>query len=303
MTDSGLPALLHEPVWYEPLREPSWLLPPVREGAPRVVCTPAEEPASDDIAERALHLGLPLMVAEAIRFATDARVSATTGPWAVTDGAAAVVTVSVTGEGPGRELRVQLSGADGIEVDGFAHPVPDDDSLGASAAGLVGEVNGALRRVGVRAVWSTVYTPPAAATAVAYLRGHYLVARLRDPEVHEAAADDPEATSGRRQAVRSALGALADLASHASSPLAVALFFAGLAATKAAGSAAYKDFRLPANALAMGADDPRDPVARLSVLALYLFGDQMAAEQRVRMLGVLGDQELHAWLLRARAVG
>lgn len=303
MTDRGLPALLHEPVWYEPLIAPSWLLPPLREGAPRVVCTPAEEPAGEDAAAHALRLGLPLLVAEAIGFATDARASATTGPWAVTDGSAAVVTPFVTGEGPGRELRVRLSGADGSEVDELVHSVPDDASLGASVAGLVGEVNGALQRVGVRAVWSTVYAPPAPATAVAYLRGHYLVARLRDPEVHEVVADNLEATSGRRQAVRSALGALADLASHASSPLAVALFFAGLAATKAAGSAVYQDFRLPANALAMGADDPRDPVARLSVLALHLLGDDIAAEQRARAVGTSGNGELHAWLVRALAVG
>lgn len=303
MAEPGLPALLQEPVWYGPLRAPSWLLPPLREGAPRVVCTPAQEPADEDTSGRALRLGLPLMVAEAIGFATDARASATTGPWAVAEGTAAVVTPFVAGEGSDRELRVRLWRADGAEMEELVHPAPDDGSLGASVAGLVSEVNGALQGIGVRAAWSTVYAPPAPATAVAYLRGHYLVARLRDPGVHESVADDPEATSARRRAVHSALAALADLASHASSPLAVALFFAGIAATKDAGSAVYQELRLPANALAMGADDPRDPVSRLSVLVLHLFGDDVAAEQRARAAGTTGNGELHDWLLRARGVG
>ena len=58
---AGAAEPLEPPVWFEPLRSPSWLVPGVRDGAPRIVC--CAEPwqgTAVDTAGRDLRLGLPL---------------------------------------------------------------------------------------------------------------------------------------------------------------------------------------------------------------------------------------------------
>lgn len=300
-SDTGLPALLDEPVWYEPLMSPSWLLPRLREGAPSVVFIPLEAPAGEEApGARSIRIGLGLYLAEAVRFSTDARAPAATGPWAVGAGSAAVVTASLAGDGPSRAVRVSVNDGDGQPLAQVVHEAPDDIALGNVLAGLPGELNAVLRDVGVRPVWSTVYSPPLAPQSAEYVRAHRICAWLRDPQVHASVPESPDATKEKGEVAKQALKTLADLAARSNSPLATALFFAGLAATKAGGSGAYGDFRLPANSLAMRADDPRDTVYRLAIPILFLFGDDGAAETRVRTLSTTDDDEMREWLARAR---
>lgn len=299
--ESGLPALLEEPVWFEPLFSPSWLLPSLREGAPSILFIPEDPPEGQESpSARSLRIGLPLYLAEAVRFSTDARVSAATGPWAVTSGSTAVVTPSVTGEGPSRAVRAAVAGGDGGSLAHLSREAPDDASLGNVLAGLPNELIATLRESGVRPFWSTVYSPPLAPQAAEYVRAHRVCAWLRDPEVHAPVPESPDATKEKFEVVKGALQTLAGLAARSASPLATALFFAGLLATRAHGTGAHADFRLPANSLAMKADDPRETVYRLSVPVLYLFGDDGAAETRVRSLMGSGDESMRAWLARVR---
>jgi hypothetical protein len=299
-TETGLPALLDEPVWYEPLFSPAWLLPRLRDGAPSVMFVPGEAPGGEEHpAARSIRIGLGLYLAEAVRFSTDAKAPAATGPWAVGAGSAAVVTATVSGEGPSRAVRISVAGGD-VEIGQISHEAPDDAALGNVISGLPGELNVKLRDAGVRPVWSTIYSPPPASQAAEYVRAHRVCAWLRDPDVHSPAPESPDATKEKAEVVKGALKTLANLASRTASPLAAALFFAGLAATKANGSGVYADFRLPANSLAMKADDPRDTLYRLSIPVLFLFGDDGAAESRLRVLSASGDEEMSGWLARAR---
>ena len=65
---------LEPPVWYAPLRSPSWLVPVVREGAPTIVfCAEGWDDRAVGEAGRDLRLGLPVYLAEAVRFGTNAR--------------------------------------------------------------------------------------------------------------------------------------------------------------------------------------------------------------------------------------
>lgn len=211
-----------------------------------------------------------------------------------------MVTPSVAGEGPSREVRISVADGEGKVVTEIVHEAPDEASLGNAIAGSPNELTGKLRDLGVRPVWSTVYSPPLAPQAAEYVRAHRVCAWLCDPEVHAPVPDSPDATKEKMEIVKGALQTLAGLAARLPSPLATALFFAGLAATKASGSGAHADFRLPANSLAMKADDPRDPVYRLSIPVLHLFGDEGAAETRMRTLMSSGDDEMRSWLARVR---
>ena len=75
-------APLETPVWFGPLREPEWLLPRVRDDAPTIVFAAERwrEPGVDG-AGKDLRLGLPLYLAEAARFGTNARASHCVKPW------------------------------------------------------------------------------------------------------------------------------------------------------------------------------------------------------------------------------
>src|SRR5204863_10002285 len=100
--------------------------------------------------------------------------------------------------------------------------------------------------------------------------------------------------------VKASLAALAEASTKSRLPLAVAMFAAGLATSKAAGSNVFFDYRLQANALAMGAEDPRDPVFRLSLFLLSMFGERDLAERRSEILKRTDDDDLRQWIGRAR---
>jgi hypothetical protein len=153
-----------------------------------------------------------------------------------------------------------------------------------------------LRQMGVHAMWSTVFRSPPAPVALLYVRAHRECATLQDPSVHHAPAEDADAVARTRAAVKASLGTLAEASSKSRLPLAAAMFAAGLAATKGVGSSVFFDFRLQANALSMGVEDPRDPVFRLS-----MFGERDLAERRSEILKRTDDEDLRLWITRARS--
>jgi hypothetical protein len=118
---SPVPTVLGRPVWYEPLRSPSWLLPSVAASAPRVTFAPAAAAEGESVSERRLREGLPMFLAEAIRFSTEARAAAVFDPAARGD-ASVHATVALEGAGPERRLVVRV-GADGQHR---AHVMPQD---------------------------------------------------------------------------------------------------------------------------------------------------------------------------------
>ena len=59
-------------------------------------------------------------------------------------------------------------------------------------------------------------------------------------------------------------------------------------------------FRMSVNARCMEATDPRDPVFRLSVIALRTIGDEAMAERRAHQLEAVEDPSFQDWLERAR---
>lgn len=295
MSGAGRPTDLGQPVWYEPLRAPAWLLPKLDDGAPRVVLTPGEGDPAEAPGDRELREGLPMFLADAVRYSTDAR------------------TVVEFGE-PGEEeaIRGVVEGIDGAAGSGpVVHlRAPDGSDLGTvagagmstsragSLAALPGALVSALRPTGVRAVWSTVFQVPDEAHVEEQVRGYAICRWLLDEERHAGEDDDGETTAARRAAVDAALRRLAGLAGRTPDPFAAMLFFAGLAATHRAGNPVYLDHRLAANGICTTATDPLDPVFRLSVLVFRLLGDPVIAGQRIRALASVDDDDLRRWLGR-----
>jgi hypothetical protein len=303
MADDAGPPLLDDPVWYAALLYPSWLLPRLRDGAPSVLVVPSPAPAGEAPLLASLRAGLPLALAEAVRFSTDARTSAATGPWAVRAGADAVVEVGVEGDGDVRTLRLRITGSDRVLLDDVA-PAATDAALGEAVARAPMQTVHGLRDANVRSVWSTVYVPPAPARAVEQIRAYRACAYLQDRAVYAEPTDDADAISASRARVHAALRLLGDQATRGASALDVARFLAGLAAVKAMGSNLYQEFRLPANSIAMSASDPRDPLFALSVVALALYGDTNTAGRRAAAAATAGaDDDLRTWLARARSMG
>jgi hypothetical protein len=301
----GMPPLFHEPVWYGPLREPDWLLPPLRDGAPRVLFVPAT-PASDGASSaRAVSgssppLGLALFLAEAVRYSTDARSVVATGRWDAVTSPSVIVRPTFSRD-EANHLRIRIDAPDGSTVDELRHDAPDDASLADLVVKVPAELVASLRQMGVHAMWSTVFRSPPAPVALLYVRAHRECATLQDPNVHHAREEDADAVARRRAAVKTSLGLLAEASSKSRLPLAAAMFAAGLAVTKGVGSSVFFDFRLQANALSMGVEDPRDPVFRLSVLLLSLFGERDLAERRSEMLKRSDDEAIRSWITRVRA--
>ncbi|MGZ4132768.1 MAG: hypothetical protein ACXVWF_06955 [Actinomycetota bacterium] len=298
MTDAPR-VLFPEPVWYEPLRSPAWLLPALREDAISVLFAP--EADAEEGGDEALRLGLPLALAEAVRYTTDASTSACLVPPSGTEEAAATVRTGVAGEAGDRVLRVRVASGEQV-LHEASHPVPDDAALGVALAGLPAEVVGALREAGVRPVWATAYAPPAPARAVSNVRAHRGCAWLQDSATF-ALGGEPGDQGALRVQVRAALAAAAEHANRDGGPLGAALFLASVAAAKAGNSAVYIHFRLQANAIALTERNPRDPMSLLSVVALSLFGEAHSAEQRAQALGASAEPDVKRWLARARTIG
>jgi hypothetical protein len=292
--------VLDEPVWYEPLWSPDWLLPSTEPDAPHVDFVPTETEGLRRPDDRELREGLPMFLAEAVRFSTIARASA------VFDGTADAeirAEVGVPGGTGDRIVVVRVFGPGGRDLGTVTEPAPDDTALGRAIASLPGGVTATLRSAGVRSVWSTVYQPPLETHAADYVRGQAVCRFLRDPEAHRDVATDSEETARRRASVDAALRRLADLAGRVNTPFASMLFFAGLAASHQAGNPAYLGYRLSANGLCTTATDPRDPVFRASVLVFRMLGDPLIAAQRTRALATADDPELQQWLTRVEGVG
>lgn len=290
MTTAGLPTTFDEPVWYEPLNRPAWFLAPARQGAPRVVVHPDPNMPPDG------DLGPALFVGEALRFSSDARVEVHTGSERVAADAVALVEVGLV-TGPERSLLVMVRDAHGDPLGEQRASPHDDDELGAALAELPSGLTGMLAPLGVRAVWSTTFHVPADAGAVDAVRALGALARLR------AMGQGPDAERGQGPAADAELHAISRaVASHPSPPV-VATFIAGLAVARGLAGSSWGAFRLQANALAQRATDPRDPVFRLSIVSLLLYGDRGEASGRAARLMPDGDRELRAWLARIGAVG
>ena len=93
---------------------------------------------------------------------------------------------------------------------------------------------------------------------------------------------------------------LADAATSTSEALPAVLFFATLVGATRAGFDAANDFRMSVNARCMEATDLRDPVFRLSVIALRTIGDEAIAERRAHQLEAVENPSFQDWLERAR---
>ena len=304
MTTPSVPDVLHEPVWYAPLRAPSWLMPPVRADAPRVVFTATQAVSSDEPSMRGVRAGMPMFLAEAVRFVSDAATTSVAAGADAPDGEAdARARTGIEDADGERTVVIDVEDGGGGSVAALRLPVPDDAALETVIGTLPGTLTGALASTGVRPVWSTVYVPPSPGHAAEQVRGHAVCAWLLDPELHRTDPSvDADEVARKRAAVTAALSRLAELAGRSPSPFNALLLFAGLMAVRDAGSGVYLDFRLQANALCMNATDPRDPVYRISVLVLRALGDPEIAARRARSLGGDADPALATWLTRTEAV-
>jgi len=306
MAVDPLPPALGEPVWFDRLREPTWLLPPAREGATRVAFVSEHGAGGPD---RDLLVGLPLYLAEATRFATEAATVALTEPVVPGIGdrpareldASILVTTSTTGAGDLRRLRVRVERPAGTVLDDEL-AADDGPVLAEALADLPRRVTDVVRATRVPGTWAPVYAPPPAAEAVRYVHAHRACLELGHGALYPPAGDDPEIVSARRTIVKALLGALADFAQRGSGAFPALLYFGGLAGAHAHGSTLPLEFRLQTNAICMEATDPRDIPFRLSALALRLQGDQQIAERRTRTLAETGDRTVAEWLDRIEAV-
>jgi hypothetical protein len=301
MSDTAPPSILEQPVWYESLRSPSWLLPKAEADAPRVVFTPAPDPERESQADRELREGLPMFLAEAVRYSSVAR-TAVEFDGSVDDGSIRA-DVAPIGESAERMLTVRLRGTDGDDIGTVTQAFAGDADLGRAIASLPAAVGAALRPAGVRSVWSTVFQMPVETHAADLVRGYAICRWLQDPRSHRDVSTDSEETARRRAAVDGALRRLADLSGRVTTPFASMLFFAGLAACHDHGNPAYLGYRLSANGRCTTATDPRDPVFRISVLVFRLLGDPVIAGQRTRALAAADDQDLRRWLARTEGLG
>ena len=306
MVSDPLPPALEDPVWFERLREPTWLLPRAREGARRVAFVAEHTPGEPD---RDLLVGLPLYLAEGVRFATEAVTVAATAPVSPGIGdrparelhTSLLVTVSLRGTGEVRRLALRVDDPTAVILDEDL-PAGDGAELGEAIADLPRRVTDAVRSTGVPGTWAPVYSPPAAANAVRYLHAHRACLELGHASLYPPADDDPEIVSARRTVVKALLGALGDFAQRSQGAFPAILYFGGLAGAHAHGSSLPLEFRLQTNALCMEASDPLDIAYRLSALVLRLQGDVQLAERRSRTLAGTGDRALAAWLGRVEAV-
>jgi len=302
----ALPPVLEEPVWFDRLCRPTWLLPPVRDGAARVAFVSEHRPGEPD---RDLSVGLPLYLAESVRFATEAATVAVTAPVPPGSGdlpareldASLLVTTAFATTPEGRRLLLRVDGPSGAIVE-TQLAAADGAELGETIAGLPRRVTDAVRSTGIPGTWAPVYASPSASLAVRYLHAHRACLELGDASLYPPADDDTEIVSARRTVVKALLSALADFAQRGRGAFPTLLYFGGLAGAFAHGSNLPLDFRLQTNALCMEAKDPRDLAFRLSALALRLQGDVQVAERRAHTLEGTGDRALAEWLRRVEAV-
>ncbi len=302
-SEVGGAAALETPVWYGPLREPSWLVPRVREDAARVVfCAERWQQPAVDEAGRDLRLGLPLYLAESIRFGTNARPLAVRAPAGETDRLpdAAVVVWSAVAPDDGGSVRLRVLDPAGALLTEIVREATDEETLGAALESLPRVCIDAAASSGVRPIWSSLYASPSSAALVSYVRGQRACLRVSEGALPETA--DSAAVADRRNDVRSILGGLGSLATSTSEPFPALLFFGALLAAHDAGSPVVGEFRMPANARCTIATDPRDPVYAMTALVLRVFGDRDASERRMEKLRKVDDPAVLRWTARVAAI-
>ncbi|HVD70183.1 MAG TPA: hypothetical protein VNG34_04970 [Actinomycetota bacterium] len=289
--------------WFAPLLAPTWLLPGVGKDAPRVelAAEPWPQESALDQDARDLRLGLPLFLAEGIRYLTNALPSVRPEPVASSgeQGGAeiSILTSIVAGRPPVIKIRL-VDAASGDERESIEREVESEADLGAVLVSLPRVTIDLLRSTGVRSSWDPRYTPPPPASAARVVRGHRACVRLADPAFFTAESADRRAAA--RDEATVVLRRLADAATSTSEALPAVLFFATLVGATGAGFDATNEFRLSVNARCMDATDPRDPVFRLSVIALRAIGDEAIAERRAQRLETVEDPVFQDWLERAR---
>jgi hypothetical protein len=294
-------APLETPVWFGPLREPEWLLPRVRADAPTMVFAAERwrEPGVDGDGED-LRLGLPLYMAEAARFGTNARALALQGAVDPEDPPRpGVVTVrsAVAPEGK-PSMRLRVFDMQGEPVDEIVRDAHDRAALGGALGSLLHAVTQASAPSGVRPIWNSLYSLPSGTALTSYVRGLHAALRITVEALPETAHVD--ALSERRSDVRAVLTSLGALATSASEPFPALLFFGALAAAADARSSVVGEFRLQSNARCMTATDPLDPVYSMAMLVMHLFGDRAAADRRAEALRAAGDERVKRWVARVQ---
>lgn len=299
-------APLDPPVWYEPLRAPAWLVPGIRGDAATIVYTAeAWQGTSVDPAGSDLRLGLPLYLAEAARFGTNARPIALRTALAPDDVAVAVADArfsvrSAVAPGGDASIRLRVHDAHGDVLGEVVRQARDEPSLGQALEALPHAVSELIPKGDVRRTWSSAYILPSGPALASYVRGQRACVRLREGELPSGA--DPDAIAERRAAVRVVLGSLGSLATSTPEPFPALLFFGALLVAHDAGSPVVGEFRLQANARCTVATDARDPVYAMTALVMRLFGDLDASERRMKALRATADEPMQAWLERAKAV-
>ena len=294
-------APLETPVWFAPLREPAWLLPRVRDDAPTIVFEAERwQETGVDGDGRDLRLGLPLYLAEAARFGTNARSLALRDVVDPDDAPGqGVVTVRSAVAPDGRpSVRLRLYDPNGAPLDEIERDAHDSASLGNALGALLHAVTQASASSGVRPIWNSLHSLPAGAALTSYVRGSHAARRVSDDALPDTAHAD--ALSERRADVRRVLTSLGALATSAPESFPALLFFGALAAAADVRSTVVGEFRLQANARCMTATDPLDPIYSMAMLVMALFGDRAAAERRAEALRATGDERVIRWVARVR---
>jgi hypothetical protein len=298
--------VLDAPVWYGPLRSPSWLLPSPKADAPSVRFMADRSAGFEELsdAERDLRLGLPLYLAESTRFLASIRPTADLGAQessAPSGGEGRLVRTAIAPDGA-RLVRVRVVDASSGEILAtIERPAQDGSELGAVLSDLPRQVAEGLRSLGAPTLWDARYSLPPARLAPTLVRGQRTVLRLADPSLH-VLAEDPDRRSRQREQVTALLRPLASAATSTKDTFPAMLFFGALLSAAAAGSDVVQSFRLPANARCMDATEERDPIFRISTLVLRSIGDVAVARQRARRLARIDDAALQNWLTRVESV-
>jgi hypothetical protein len=298
--------VLETPVWYAPLRSPSWLLPAPKADAPSVRFLAERSAGFDGLsdAERDLRLGLPLYLAESTRFLASIRPAVdltAQQPSTPIGGEGRLVWTAIAPDGA-RLVRVRIADASSGEIlTTIERPAQDGDELGGVLSELPRQVADALRNLGAPTLWDARYSLPPPPLTPILVRGQRTALRLGDPSMH-VVADDPDRGARLREQVKAILRPLASAATSTKDTYPAMLFFGALVSAAEAGSDVVQSFRLPANARCMDATDERDPVFRISTLVLRSIGDAGVARQRARRLVTLDDAALLAWLTRVESV-
>lgn len=302
-SEAGGTAPLEAPVWFGPLLEPSWLVPRVRDDAPRVLL--CAEPWDDRLVDgpgRDLRLGLPMYLAESIRFGTNGRPIVVRGPAEEAEpfpDAELAVRSAVAPDGD-PSVRLRVADASGAVLGEIVREAHDVATLGAALEALPRACADLLADAGIRPIWNSLYSLPPGRALVTYVRGQRACLRVSEESLPRAA--DAVAVADRRDDVRAILKGLGSLATSTSEPFPALLFFGALLAAHGVASPVVGEFRLLANARCTIATDPLDPVFAMSALVLRLFGDLSTSERRLDKLGMTDDLAVHRWIEDVRTV-